>query len=176
MTKRRSFSDKFKSTVALEALRGDKTAQEIAAKHKVHPTQVTTWKRQAIDGLTEVFSDKVRRAEDNEAEVKELHAKIGKLAVENDFFITRAEAMSPSERKTLIDRNRTGLSLTKQCQLLKTSQSSLYCTPVGVNTETQELMNEIDRVFMKYPFFGSRQIAAYLPKNGFMRVVTVCVV
>ena len=36
MTKRRSFSDKFKATVALEALRSDKTAQEIAAKHKVH--------------------------------------------------------------------------------------------------------------------------------------------
>jgi len=85
MTKRRSFSDKFKATVALEALRGDRTAQEIAAKHKVHPTQVTTWKRQAIDGLTGVFSDKVRRAEDN-TEVKELHAKIGKLAVENDFL------------------------------------------------------------------------------------------
>ncbi|MEH6647328.1 transposase [Sulfitobacter sp.] len=85
MTKRRSFSDKFKATMALEALRRDRTAQEIAAKHKVHPTQVTTWKRQAIDRLTGVFSDKVRRAEDNEAEVKELHAKIGKLAVESDF-------------------------------------------------------------------------------------------
>ena len=85
MTKRRSFSDKFKATVALEALRGDKTALEIAAKYKIHPTQVTTWKRQAINGLTGVFSDKVRKAEDNEAEVKELHAKIGKLAVENDF-------------------------------------------------------------------------------------------
>ena len=57
MTKRRSFSDKFKATVALEALRGDKTAQKIAAKHKVHPTQVTAWKRQAIDGLTGVFSN-----------------------------------------------------------------------------------------------------------------------
>jgi transposase len=42
MTKRRSFSNKFKATVALEALRGDRTAQEIAAKHKAHPTQVTT--------------------------------------------------------------------------------------------------------------------------------------
>lgn len=38
------------------------------------------------DGLTGVFSDKVRKVEDNEAEVKALHAKIGKLAVENDFF------------------------------------------------------------------------------------------
>jgi len=86
MTKRRSFSDKFKATVSLEALRGDKTVQEIAARHKIHPTQVTTWKRQAIDGLTGVFSDKTKKAEDNEAEVKELHAKIGKLAVENGFL------------------------------------------------------------------------------------------
>ena len=86
MTKRRSFSDKFKATVALEALRGDKTAQEIAAKHKIHPTQVTTWKRQAIDGLTGVFSGKAKKVEDTEAEVKELHTKLGKLAVENDFL------------------------------------------------------------------------------------------
>jgi transposase len=60
--------------------------KRLQPKHKVHPTQVTTWKRQAIDGLTGVFSDKVRRAEDTEAEVKELHAKIGKLAVQNDFL------------------------------------------------------------------------------------------
>jgi len=86
MTKRRKFSDKFKATVALEALRGDRTVQEIAAKHRVHPTQVTPWKRQAIEGLTGVFSDKIKRAENNEAEVKELHARIGRLAVENDFL------------------------------------------------------------------------------------------
>jgi len=86
MTTRRRFSDKFKATVALEALRGDKTAQQIAAKHRIHPTQVTSWKRQAIDVLTGVFSDKVKKAENNEVEVKELHAKIGKLAVENDFL------------------------------------------------------------------------------------------
>ena len=86
MTKRRSFSDKFKATVALEALRGDRTVQEIAAKHKVHPTQVTTWKRQAIDGMVNVFSDKVKKAENKDGEIKELHAKIGQLEVENDFL------------------------------------------------------------------------------------------
>ena len=45
--------------MALEALRGVKTAQEIAAKHKVHPTEVTTSTRHSVDGLTGVFSDKV---------------------------------------------------------------------------------------------------------------------
>ena len=95
MTKRRNFSDQFKAAVALEALRGDKTVQEIAAKRQLHPTQVSTWKRQAIEGMAGVFSDKVKKAENREGEIKELHAKIGQLAVEK-FFVTRAKAMSPS--------------------------------------------------------------------------------
>ena len=66
----------------------------------------------------------------------------------------------------MIRKDHADLSLTKQCKLLKISRSSLYYTPVGVNAETLKLMNEIDRVFTKYPFFGSRQIAAYLPRNG----------
>ncbi len=87
MTTRRRFTADFKAKVALDALRGDRTIQEIAAKHKVHPNQVSTWKRQAIDGLGEVFSNGVDRARsDHEAEVKELHAKIGELTVVNDFL------------------------------------------------------------------------------------------
>ena len=87
MTKRRNFSDKFKAAVALEALRGDKTVQEIAAKRQLHPTQVSTWKRQAIDGLGEVFSNGTGRAgQDHESEVHDLHAKIGQLTVERDFL------------------------------------------------------------------------------------------
>ncbi len=87
MTMRRRFTAEFKARVALEALRGDRTVQEIAAKHKVHPNQVSTWKRQAIDGLGEVFSNGADRARSgHEAEVKELHAKIGELTVVNDFL------------------------------------------------------------------------------------------
>ena len=86
MTKRRNFSDKFKAAVSLKALRGDKTVQEIAAQRQLHPTQLSTWKRQALDGMAGVFSDKVKKAENREGEFKELHVKIGQLAVENDFL------------------------------------------------------------------------------------------
>lgn len=87
MTKRRKFTAEFKAKVALEALRGDKTIQEIAARHKVHPNQVSTWKRQAMDGLGEVFSNGADQAlRDREAEVHDLHAKIGQLTVERDFL------------------------------------------------------------------------------------------
>ncbi len=87
MTKRRRFTAEFKAKVALEALRGDRTIQEIAARHKVHPNQVSTWKRQAVDGLGEVFSNGADQAlRDHESEVHDLHAKIGQLTVERDFL------------------------------------------------------------------------------------------
>ena len=87
MTTRRRFAGNFKAKVALEALRGDKTIQEIALKHKVHPNQVSTWKRQAMDGLGAVFSNGAERAgRDHEAAVHDLHAKIGQLTVERDFL------------------------------------------------------------------------------------------
>ena len=87
MRRRRGFSGDLKAKEALEALWGDRTLQEIASKHQVHPNQVSTWKRQAIEGLGEVFSNGVgRRRRDHESEVHELHAKIGELTVERDFL------------------------------------------------------------------------------------------
>ena len=87
MTTRRRFTGDFKARVAMEAMRGDKSIQEIATKYKVHPNQVSGWKRQAIDGLSEVFSNGTDRArQDHDAEIRDLHAKIGQLTVERDFL------------------------------------------------------------------------------------------
>jgi transposase-like protein len=86
MTKRWNFSDKFKAAMSLEALRRDKTVQEIAAKRQLHPTQMSTWKQQAIEGMAGVFSDKIKKAKIKDGEIKELHAKIAQLAVQNNFY------------------------------------------------------------------------------------------
>lgn len=87
MRTRRRFTAEFKARVALDALRGDRTIQEIAAQHAVHPNQVSTWKRQAVEGLGEVFSSGSEcAARDHEAEIEKLHAKIGQLTVERDFL------------------------------------------------------------------------------------------
>ena len=86
-SKRRRFSGELKAKVALEALRGDRTLQEIASQHQVHPNQVGAWKRQAMEGLVEVFSKGTEhRRRDHESEVRDLHAKIGELIVERDFL------------------------------------------------------------------------------------------
>ena len=87
MAKRRNFSAAVKAKVALEALRGDQTLAELASRHKVHPNLITMWKRQASEGMVDVFSSKKgARDSSHEAEIKELHAKIGELTVEKDFL------------------------------------------------------------------------------------------
>lgn len=86
MTRRRRFTDQFKAKVALEALRGDRTIQEIAARHQLHPNQVSQWKRQAVEGMAEVFARGGKVDGVSEAEVKDLHARIGRLTIENDFL------------------------------------------------------------------------------------------
>jgi len=59
--------------------------------------------------------------------------------------------MSPSERRAVIRKGNTDLSLTRQCKMLKISRSSIYYTPVGLDQATINLMHEIDRIFTRYP-------------------------
>jgi transposase len=85
--KRKRYTAEFKAKVALEALRGELTTAQLAAKHGIHQTMVGEWKRQAMEGLASVFSGKAEAAEATQsAEVEKLHAKIGRLVVERDFL------------------------------------------------------------------------------------------
>lgn len=74
--------------------------------------------------------------------------------------------MSPAKKKAMIHCDHPTLSISRQCRLVKLSRSAFYYAPVGTDEATLELMKTIDRVFTKYPFFGSRQILAYLRRSG----------
>ena len=82
--KRRNHSALFKSKVALPALKGDKTIAELAAQFEVHPNQITDWKRQLQENAASVFGEK--REKEKEPDVQRMQAKIGQLALENDFL------------------------------------------------------------------------------------------
>ncbi len=74
--------------------------------------------------------------------------------------------MSRGERKAMIRRDHPGLSLSRQCQVLAISRSSFYHAPMGESPETLALMRRIDELFMKYPFYGSRQMVRQLLREG----------
>lgn len=83
----RKFSSEFKAKVAIEALKGHKTTNELASEFEVHPTQINQWKRQLLEGSKHLFSDKNEK--DKEALAKErdrLYTQIGQLAVELDWL------------------------------------------------------------------------------------------
>jgi len=74
--------------------------------------------------------------------------------------------MSRGERKAMIVRNHPTLSLSRQCRLLTISRSSFYCAPKGESPENLALMRRIDGLFLKYPFYGSRQMVRQLRREG----------
>ncbi|WP_420636397.1 IS3 family transposase [Candidatus Palauibacter sp.] len=165
--KRRRFTPEFKARVALEALREHDSVQAIARRHELHPNQVSTWKRQLLEGLPKVFAGGAGRklAKEHEAKVRELHAKIGELTVERDFFRRGPQALSRSERGRMIERDGP-LSLSRQCALVGVSRSSLYYRPRGESAENLALMRRMDELHMAYPFYGSRQMVRHLRREG----------
>ena len=77
----------FKAKVALEAIKEQKTIAELAGMYSIHPTQITKWKKQALDILSSGFSEKQKKKEHDDRElVQELYQQIGRLKVELDFL------------------------------------------------------------------------------------------
>ena len=89
---RRNHSPAFKAKVALAAIKGEKTLAELAQQFDVHPNQITQWRTQLLEGASVVFGATTATETVPAVDVKTLHAKIGELALENDFL---AGALGP---------------------------------------------------------------------------------
>jgi transposase len=83
---RRNHTPAFKAKVALAAIKGERTLTELAEAFDVHPNQITAWKAQLLEGATGVFGSGARTESAPAVDLKALHAKIGELALENDFL------------------------------------------------------------------------------------------
>lgn len=85
--KPRNHSAEFKAKVALEAVRGDLTINDISKKYGVHSTQINRWKQQALTGIKTSFNGKQQKAEvDNQKLTDDLYRQIGQLTCENEFL------------------------------------------------------------------------------------------
>jgi transposase-like protein len=87
--KRRQFSPELKKRIAIEAIKEQRTINEIANEHQVHPVQIRKWKKELLDGATSIFDDPRKREGDlkkQEQQESVLQQKVGQLVMENDWL------------------------------------------------------------------------------------------
>ena len=95
MKTRTTYSADFKAKLALEVIKGNRTLAEIASEAQVHPNLLTQWKRQLIESLPTVFSDKrARENKEQEALTDQLYQQIGQLKVELDWLKKKSGRLS----------------------------------------------------------------------------------
>jgi putative transposase len=95
MSKRRTHSPEFKARIAMEAISGRKTLQEIAAAHSIHPIQVSQWKKQLLEGSSELFTrgKKSQSKDEGQAKEAELFQQIGKLQMELEWLKKKSQLL-----------------------------------------------------------------------------------
>jgi transposase-like protein len=92
---RKRYSAELKAKVALEAIKGNKTANEIAAEYGVHSTQIAQWKKQVLDGLPNIFSTRASEQQKSEEElIAILYQQIGQLKVQVDWLEKKSKVLS----------------------------------------------------------------------------------
>ena len=90
-TTRKQYSPKFKARVAVEAIRGDRTLNELAAQFQVHPVQIANWRKTALEWLPEIFANgSSRKARGAVVDEEALYEEIGRLKVELDWLKKKA--------------------------------------------------------------------------------------
>ncbi|WP_202324135.1 MULTISPECIES: IS3 family transposase [unclassified Mesorhizobium] len=162
---RRNHSPAFKAKVALAAIKGEKTLAELAQQYDVHANQITDWRKQLLEGASNVFG----AAEKSEptVDIKALHAKIGELTLANDFLgLGARQGRLVGERKTMIDREHE-LPIAKQAAELGISRGSVYSLPKPTSAADLKLMRRIDELHLDYPFAGSRMLQKLLKREGY---------
>ena len=91
---RKSYSKKLKAKMAIDMIREQETVAELSSKYEVHRSLLTRWKKEAVEGLPDIFSTTKKHKNDDKNLIEGLYMKIGQLEVENDWLKKKVEAIS----------------------------------------------------------------------------------
>ena len=159
---RKQYSSQFKAKVVVEAIRGVRPVNELAARFGVRPVQIAHWKKQALAGIPGIFTD--RRGNQSRGEeclTEELYEQIGRLKMDLEW-LKKSPDLPIERRRLLIDREEEKLSVRRQCELLGVGRSGLYYCAAGENAEKVALMRKLDEQYTRTPYYGVRRMTAWL--------------
>ena len=170
MTVRKKYPADFKAKIVLEILKEEKSISQISSEYGIHTTQLNRWRNQALEGLSQIFTDERKNTEalkaGYEKQMQDLYAEVGRLTTQLNWLKKNLESdLTRDERKSLIEWENPDLSVKTQAELLDLNRSSLYYKPVQPTSEEIAIKHRIDEIYTAYPFYGSRWIAAQLNRE-----------
>jgi len=181
--KRTTYTADFKAKVVLELLEGEKTLNEIASQYELLPKNIQNWKRQFLENASLAF-DKSAVVKEYKEQIKELEKqkdatskKLGEIIIERDWLEGKLVSLDLSTKKEMVDKKE-GIqanneikkpSLNRQLQLLNISKTAHYYEPVipFSSDEDIKLLNTIDKIHTKFPYYGTRRVSKLLKRLGF---------
>ncbi|RAK25966.1 putative transposase [Falsochrobactrum ovis] len=167
MKTRRRFTAEFKAKVALEAIRGERTISEPfhetpASPEPDHAVETASRREPGQGARRQGFRCAGRpgsRGDEAARQDRSARRRAG-------FFGQGLRSLSLDRRRMMIDPDHERLSIRRQCELVSISRASFYRQPAGESPENLELMRIIDEAFMEMPWYGSRQMARHLRRQG----------
>jgi putative transposase len=173
MSKKRTiYSTEFKTKIVLEVLKGDKTLNEIASAHNLIPKNIQNWKATFLSNA-EMAMEPSRAVKEYKDEIAELKAKndeyakaLGKVTLERDWMQGKLKSLDLQNRKPMIDTQAQTLSLSRQCELLSVSRSTLYYEPV-INKKELAIKEHIQKIYEEIPIYGYLKVHQQLLEDGF---------
>ena len=179
--KRKTYTAQFKAKLVLEVLKEEKSLNEIASSNEVLPKSLLEWKKQFLENMSLAF-DKSTVVKEYKEEIvllqksnDELAKKVGNLTIEKDFLQGKLKSsVSSKNRKKLLE---TGLklSINRQLKLLSIPKSSTYYKPIIPfgSDEDKKLLDAIDAIYTKHPYYGYRRVHRLLLRVGFAYLAAV---
>ena len=173
--KRKTFSAEFKAKLVLELLEGEKTLNEIASENGVLPRSLQDWKKQFLSNASLAF-DKSAVVKEYKEQIEILKKdkdatskKLGEVIVERDFVVEKLKSLVSSKIRVKAVNTKLTLSLNRQLQLLGVSKTAHYykAKKKFSSNEDIKLLNVIDKIHTKHPYYGTRRLVKLLVRLGF---------
>ncbi len=170
--KRTAYSTELKTKLVLEAIKGEKTINEIASEHNITPNNLKNWKAKFLENA-ELAMEPSRAVKEYKEQNVELQSKIdeyarvvGKITVERDWAVGKLQSLDLSNKQDTVEVQADNISKSRQCELLGISRSYLYYTPV-VNEDKIAIKEHIQKVYEEIPIYGERKVHQQLLEDGF---------
>jgi len=179
--KRKIYTAEFKAKLVLELLEGNKTINEIASENEVLPKNLLNWKAIFLENMSLAF-DKSAVVKEYKEEVELLQKtndtlakKVGTLTIERDWLEGKLESLDLSHKKSMIENeqkvqaNMQIPSLNRRLELMSISKTAYYYKSVEKFSSSfgVEIVQKIDEIYTKNPFYGYRRITEQLKRENF---------